>query len=167
MSLVYSTVLNPNIYVQVFSPFAVWAGLIAYGVIPIVLCLFPLAGFLADTKFGRYKTVTVSLYIILPPMALLLLPEVPILLGLIKSARNNDLIVQIERGALFMKLIFSGVGLAFFLMVVMLVGFVGFNANVIQFGMDQLHDSPGEDQSLFIHWYMWLYYISVFLAKLG
>ena len=49
----------------------------------------------------------------------------------------------------------------------MIVGFVGFTANVIQFGMDQLHDSPGEDQSLFIHWFMWLYYISVFLTQLG
>ena len=33
--------------------------------------------------------------------------------------------------------------------------------------MDQLHDSPGEDQSLFIHWFMWLYYISVLLSQLG
>ena len=52
-------------------------------------------------------------------------------------------------------------------MLAMIVGFVGFTANVIQFGMDQLHDSPGEDQSLFIHWFMWLYYISVLLSQLG
>ena len=31
------------------------------------------------------------------------------------------------------------------------VGLVGFSANVVQFGMDQLHDSPGEDRTLFIH----------------
>ena len=61
----------------------------------------------------------------------------------------------------------SGVGLADFLVLVMYVGFVGFSANVIQLGMDQLHDSPGEDQSLFVHWFMWLYYISVFLTQLG
>ena len=45
-------------------------------------------------------------------------------------------------------MLFSGVGLAGFLTLVMIVGFVEFTANVIQFGMDQLHDSPGEDQSL-------------------
>ena len=60
--LVYSIVLNPDIYVQVFSPLTIWGGLIPYGIVPIVLCFFPLAGFLADTKFGRYKTVTVSSY---------------------------------------------------------------------------------------------------------
>ena len=75
VSLVYSIVFNPDIYVQVFSPLAIWMGLIAYGVVPIVLCFFPLAGFLTDTKFGRYKTVTVSLYIIMPPMALLVVAE--------------------------------------------------------------------------------------------
>ena len=45
----------------------------------------------------------------------------------------------------------------------MIVGFVGFTANVIQFGMT----TPGEDQSLFIHRFIWLYYISVFLSQLG
>ena len=151
VSLVYSIVLNPDIYVQVFSPLAIWGGLIPYGVVPIVLCFFPLAGFLADTKFGRYKTVTVSLYIIIPPMALLVVAE-----GLIIP---SIITYQVE-GPI-------GIGLAGFLVLVMIVGFVGFTANVIQFGMDQLHDSPGEDQSLFIHWYVWLYYISVFLSQLG
>ena len=47
--------------------------------------------------------------------------------------------------------------------IVMIVGFVGFTANVIQFGMT----TPGEDQSLFIHRFIWLYYISVFLSQLG
>ncbi len=43
-------------------------------------------------------------------------------------------------------------------------GYVGFTANIIQFGMDQLHDLPGEDRTLFIHWYWWVYYTSVSLA---
>ena len=30
--------------------------------------------------------------------------------------------------------------------------------NALQFGMDQLHDSPTEASILFIHWYVWLYY---------
>ena len=152
VSLVYSVVFNPDIYVQIFSSSISWAGLIPYGIVPIVLCFFPLAGFLADTKFGRYKTVTVSLYIIMPPMALLVVAE-----GLIIPYIITPNYV----------VLFSGVGLAFFLVLVMIIGFVGFTANVIQFGMDQLHDSPGEDQSLFIHWFMWLYYISVFLSQLG
>ena len=72
-----------------------------------------------------------------------------------------------QNNGIYSIMLFSGGGLAGILVLVMIVGFVGFTANVIQFGMDQLHDSPGEDQSLFIHWFMWLYYISVFLSQLG
>ncbi len=46
-------------------------------------------------------------------------------------------------------------------------GIVGFTANIIQFGMDQLHDSPGEDRTLFIHWYWWVYYTSISFSQLG
>ena len=49
-------------------------------------------------------------------------------------------------------------------LLITLVGFVGFTANIVPFGMDQLHDSPGEDQSLFIHRYVWFYYISSFFV---
>ena len=47
------------------------------------------------------------------------------------------------------------------------VGLIGFTANVVQFGMDQLHDSPAEDSTLFIHWYVWAYYTSAFIMQLA
>ena len=46
------------------------------------------------------------------------------------------------------------------------VGLIGFTANVIQFGMDQLHDSPAEDRTLFIHWYVWLYFLTISIGQL-
>ena len=55
----------------------------------------------------------------------------------------------------------GALGLSFY------IGLVGFSANVIQFGMDQLHDSPGEDRTLFIHWYVWVFYTSSFLIQLA
>ena len=48
----------------------------------------------------------------------------------------------------------------------MTTAFVGFSANLIQFGMDQLHDSPMDHQSLFIHWYVWVYYLAEFVSRL-
>ena len=36
--------------------------------------------------------------------------------------------------------------------------FVAFSANVIQFGLDQLHDAPTDDSVLYIHWYIWTLY---------
>ena len=129
VSLVYSIVFNPDIYVQVFSFLYIWAGLIPYGVVPIVLCFFPLAGFLADTKFGRYKTVTVSLYIIMPPMVLLVVAE-GLIIPYLTTCKNvgGRLICD---GRNLSPILLSGVVLAGFLMLVMTVGFVGFTANVI------------------------------------
>ena len=39
-----------------------------------------------------------------------------------------------------------------------------FNANIIQFGVDQLQDSPADHQSLFIYWYVWIIYVKAFIA---
>ena len=47
------------------------------------------------------------------------------------------------------------------------IGLIGFSANIIQFGMDQLHDSPAEDRTLFIHWYVWLYFLTRSIGQLA
>ena len=44
---------------------------------------------------------------------------------------------------------------------------VAFNANVIQFGLDQLHDSPTEHLVLYIHWYVLLSYAGTVMIKLA
>ena len=45
-----------------------------------------------------------------------------------------------------------------------LVPFICGNANIIPFGVDQLHDSPAEHQSLFIHWNVWAWYLGSLIA---
>ena len=40
-----------------------------------------------------------------------------------------------------------------------------FNANIIQFGLDQLHDSPTEHLVLYIHWYVILSYSGTIFLK--
>ena len=57
------------------------------------------------------------------------------------------------------------VGLLVFM--VLYVGLVGYVANVVQFGMDQLLDSPGEDRTLFIHWFVWTYYVSLVVEQIA
>ena len=118
----------------------------------IITCFFPLAGILADIKFGRHKTVVTSLFILL--LAIVLASGVAgiITLGLIYDEQLN------------IAIMFSF--LECILVIMLLVGLIGFTANVVQFGMDQLHDSPAEDSTLFIHWYVWTYYASIFLVQL-
>jgi len=114
-----------------------------------LLCFYPLAGFLADNKFGRYNSVIWSMYILLVLYGIsyfvlaILLP-----IFIVKSIE-----------------IFFIVAAIFF--VPLTVSFVLFNANIIQFGMDQLHDSPSDHQSLFIHWIVWVVYLGICISQVG
>ena len=55
----------------------------------------------------------------------------------------------------------------FFWGIVVIVGsFVALSANVIQFGLDQLHDASTDDSVIYIHWYVWTYYLGMSLVKL-
>ena len=57
--------------------------------------------------------------------------------------------------------------LTYFVSLLTTVTFPLFNANIIQFGVDQLQDSPADHQSLFIYWYVWVIYVTVFIALAG
>ena len=46
-------------------------------------------------------------------------------------------------------------------------GLVCLSANVIQYGMDQLHDAPMEDSILYIHWYVWTSYAGLLPLEIG
>ena len=145
--------LNPDLYLRNFTnSFA----LPAYGFVALVFCLSPLAGFLADVKYGRYKVVVRSLFLVL-----ITIPLLPVVAGAIVGSTHIDnyvaLIVVITISCVF-GLIVSIPSCA---------GVVGFTANVVQFGMDQLHDCPGEDRTLFIHWYVWIYFITIVIGQLA
>ena len=144
--------LNPDLYSMiVVDP----AALTAYGVAVIFTCFFPLAGFCADTRCGRYKSVVTSLWILLVPVPMLL-----VAVGLIFV-----ILFLAEGGIVMIYLLFVCGGIV--VSIVIFVGLIGFTANVVQFGMDQLHDSPGEDRTLFIHWYVWTYYASILADQLA
>ena len=46
-----------------------------------------------------------------------------------------------------------------------MIAFAGFLANVIQFGVDQLIDSPARDSFLFIHWFLFSLYLGISFGK--
>ena len=145
VGLLSGMLLNPELSIIFLSIFTLIA-------IIDFTCFFPLAGILADIKFGRYKIVVNSLFIVF--LSLLL-------------AVGDAVISTI--GAVFhwwpLVIVFDVLG--GILVIMLYVGLIGFTANVVQFGMDQLHDSPAEDNTLFIHWYVWTYYASFFFFQLA
>ena len=154
-SLSLGVLLTPRTYLSLFADdlnvsfVAVTCG--AYGSTAILFMFFPLAGFLADVKYGRYKVVLTTLWLVW----LCLTISIPLLgLGILVHYLSHVSIMQ-------WFLITIGILAA----IVVLIGFVGFNANVIQFGSDQLHDAPSDHSSLFVHWYVWVFYLATSISK--
>ena len=140
--------LNPDLYLRNFTLIYTLAG---YGFVALVFCFFPLAGFLADVKYGRYKMVVRSLCI--------LLITIPIL-EVVTGAGVGFMYIE---GIVALFIFVSG----FIVFITSYAGLVGFTANVVQFGMDQLHDCPGDDRTLFVHWYVWVYFVTIVIGQLA
>ena len=152
MLLAYNMFYNINTYMQINNftslPIVLPAGFIFIGM------LSPVAGLLTDVKFSRFKAVLCTSYIILVKMPTFLLLLVISAVVIIKAYLTNNIHVVI------------GFPLVCVLLIMVTV-YIVFIINGIQFGMDQLHDSPTEDSILFIHWYVWIYYICSLVTRIA
>ena len=134
-----------------------------YGYVAICLLFYPLAGYLGDVCFGRYKTVRCSLWTI----------WIALLSGIVVSGGFTVVYVLLISfvfpipTALLIVLPSVTIVCAVVAFILINVGFAGFRANVIQFGMDQLQDSPARDSSLFIFWFLATLYTGIGLGKIA
>lgn len=99
------------------------------------LLLYPLAGWLADTKFGRYRVMKSSIWIMWVACIILLIDH--LLLQYVKNAHLLSVPVVVV------------------VYVVNAIALAGFQANIIPFGLDQMEDASAEQYSSFVHWYYW------------
>ena len=110
---------------------------------------YPVAGWIADAKVGRYKVIRTSLLLMWIGSLLL------VFLSLLKYCVTylpEDVHSTTSRYEIMFK-----VTLPFAILVYVLnaVGNAGFHANIIPFGLDQMEDGSAEQHSAFIHWYYW------------
>ena len=121
----------------------------SFGFAPLIIILiafslalfFPVGGWLADVYFGRYKVIHMSILTMWVSSILI------VVCYIVKQvAVNWDSAVTT---ILYILYIVAGIGLG------------GFQANVIQFGIDQLTDASSTDISSFIVWYTWTFFSSV------
>ena len=106
---------------------------------------YPLAGYLADTRCGRYKTIIYSL------CSFTVLFLVAIVIAIVVT---TCLHLQNSVSYAFLALLLPP-----------FPSYIFFSANIIQFGMDQLYDSPMEDSVLFIHWFVLTSYLAFVFFK--
>ena len=110
---------------------------------------FPLSGWLADVYVGRYKLIRYCMRIILLGTFLLCIES-----GVSSSHDLN-----------FPKQLMSALDLCAILLAC--VGVSGFQANIIQFSMDQLFDSSSFEIASFIVFYVWTFCASNIVVKLA
>ena len=126
-----------------------------YGLFALLYLFYPLAGCLADVKCGRYKTIIRSLWLMNGS-------------GLFIAVGSAIVIYYwFKQGLIKTTAFVIGLELAIVIgITVLFSGYIPFNANVIQFGMDQLYDSPSEDSVLFVHWFMFILHTAQAIDKL-
>ena len=125
--------------VSVFNYFM--AFVVPYGLETTAVALgltLPFAGWLADIHFGRYKVIRWSMWIMWTAS----------ILNTINSVIAQFL-TENHR-------IYTCISLT--MTSIMAIGFGGYQANIIQFGLDQLQDSSTTEITAFITWYVWTYY---------
>jgi len=152
--LIYYSFISPTHYFHVDSVLLV---ILVNGSFSTLLRFtYPFAGYLADTKFGRLKTLLFSLKVLGPGVALVIGGGAMLLVVLVLFP------AQIHEPG-FSMLLATGSLLFLVGILLTLLGIIGFKANVFQFGLDQLFDSPWEDQVVFVYWCTWTCFLARFL----
>ena len=120
--------------------------------------LYPLLGWVSDVYFTRYKVLRLAFIVIASATVILV-----IVVTLVGNACNvNPKFLYSTYNILLVIAVVS-------MIILCLAGQGLFEANAIQFGMDQLLEASSDQLGTFIHWYYWslnlgrliLYYIFV------
>ena len=134
------------------------AGTSFCGFVAFFYLFYPLAGYLADVKCGRYKSLFYSITFIFWSGIFILAGEI------VWSCYANGLILR-EKKATFILFVVGFGPPAVLGMITLLCSYTAFSANVLQFGMDQLYDSSTEDHVIFIHWFVFTSYFGLAINK--
>ena len=162
---IYGMVLNPNSNFSILLnglfisgiPFISAIGSGLYGFFAVWLLFYPLAGYLADVCYGRYKVVIFSLRMIWFALAFLAVIGIPVNTVFWPVYNAAPLkVLDNPAGVISYMVLMTAAGF-----LVLLIVFIGFAANVVQFGIDQLRDFPARDSFPFIHWFLFTQYIGV------
>ena len=135
ITFVYTLAFKTTVYLMLDSN----AAIVAEAVNAIIfLCLAPVASFVADVKFSRFKTLVYSTYVIIISNSIFIIG----VCGFFVVHEFNYLYY------IFLSLTCAG-------LLISLCGIVFFLCNIIQFGTDQLRDAPTRYSVLFLYVLYW------------
>ena len=126
-----------------------------YGAMGLVQVLFyPIGGLIADVRYGRYRTIMCSVTLMWCGYLCMTILSITLLAILPPNNKFSETL-KIVTGVI-------GVPIA----IILIAGFTGFQANVVQFGLDQLLDASSEELSVFLHWFVWTDNLGTLTARL-
>ena len=144
--LVWSFLVTNLVYFIRYATTTTYSSLVYYIALSVSVLTIPLAGWLADVRYGRYRIVQWSMWIMW--ISSLLLTGSLVIIQWLEL--QNDIYLKV----VMIFLIPLG------------IGYGGFQANIIQFGVDQLVDASSNKVKAFIVWYVWTYIGSQITASL-
>jgi peptide/histidine transporter 3/4 len=109
----------------------------------------PIAGWLADVYLKRYKVIRWSILIMWIASVLVVASSVLSQLPAVEHYYHSS----------------TKKGITMMLLIVMSLGFGGYQANVVLFGIDQLQDASTDEITSFIMWYVFTYFSSGMIIK--
>ena len=131
------------------------------GSLGLVYLFYPLVGLVTDVYFTRYKAVLASTVIQIITSGL---GVVVSLIWTLLWYCNSNLVIHGGTSGQNTDTVLGVLGLLSIM--TMIVGLGIFEANAIQFGMDQLLEESSEKISTFIHWYYWSIGVGISLMTL-
>ena len=148
------TLTAPHAYEENTSKYVV----VLYTFLAVVMIVYPVSGFTADFCFGRYRFVMISISI-LTVATLLVCPTALLIRGEDVGSKFKLNSLLKGRGIIVLLLSISAV-------ISYIIGLIGYQANYIQLGLDQLHEAQSEYLGLFAHYTTWAFNIGSSLRVL-
>ena len=126
-----------------------------YSYLGLLFLSYPLLGYIADVCLTRYRTLKCSFILLIVGCTIGLLFSITyttvVLTELfLETNHEEDNNIEFVGIAITVILVTTGVGL--------------FEANAIQFGLDQLLEAPTPKLIAFIHWYYWTHNVVQLVA---
>ena len=122
-----------------------------YAILAIVMVFYPLSGFIADVYCGRYRIVKISLCLLLSFVILACCVEI-MASGKLHSIKLYDY-PELFRSPFGVCVII----ISFVALILFTLGLMGYQANFVQFGLDQLLEVPSHYLGLFVHYVVWAF----------
>ena len=129
-------------YYSVINIVRVHNDLIYNIILTVIGVMLPITGWLSDVRFGRYKVICMSIWTMW--ISSMLLAVIDVAFDIVTSHDTS----YIYHAILIVLTIFQS------------IGYGGFQANIIQFGVDQLIDASSTEITSFVVWYTWTFFIS-------